>query len=69
MGIIKAALGAAGSVLADSWQEVIEPNDMGERTVFTNGVLIRRGQNVKGGRDTVSNGSIIHVYDHVSLYQ
>ena len=64
MGIIKAAIGAASQTLADSWQEVIEPNDMGERTVFTNGVLIRRGQNVKGGQHTISNGSIIHVYDN-----
>ena len=34
------------------------------QTVFTRGVLIRRGQNTKGTDDTVSNGSIIHVYDN-----
>ena len=37
---------------------------MGEQTVFTSGVLIRRGQNTKGTNNTVSNGSVIHVYDN-----
>ena len=64
MGIIKAALGAAGKTLADSWLEAIEPSDMGERTVFTSGVLVRKGQNVKGSSNVVSNGSVIHVYDN-----
>ena len=64
MGIIKAVTGAIGGAFADTWQEVYEPNDMGERTVFTNGCLVRKGQNVKGTGQTVSNGSIIHVYDN-----
>jgi len=64
MGIIKAVTGAVGQAFADSWQEVFEPNDMGERTIFTDGVLIRKGQNVKGTDNTVSNGSVIHVYDN-----
>ena len=64
MGIIKAVTSAVGQALADSWQEVFEPNDMGERTVFTDGILIRKGQNVKGTDNTVSNGSVIHVYDN-----
>ena len=64
MGIIKAIGQAIGGGLADQWTEVVEANDMGERTVFTTGVLIRRGQNTKGTTDTVSNGSIIHVYDN-----
>ena len=50
--------------LADQWLEVIEPDDMGERTVFTSGILTRRGQNKKGSDGTVSNGSVIHVYDN-----
>ncbi len=37
---------------------------MGERTVFTRGVKIRKGQNTKGTDHTISNGSIIHVYDN-----
>ena len=56
MGIIKA--------IADQWLEVIEADDMSDKTVFTSGVLIRKGQNTKGTGNTVSNGSIIHVYDN-----
>ena len=50
--------------LADQWLEVIEADDMSDKTVFTSGVLIRKGQNTKGTGNTVSNGSIIHVYDN-----
>lgn len=64
MGIIKAVAGAVGSSLADQWQEVYEPEDMGDQTVFTVGVKMRKGQNVRGSEETVSNGSVIHVYDN-----
>lgn len=64
MGIIKAAIQSVSGGLADQWLEVIEPDDMGERTVFTSGVKIRKGQNRKGTDNTVSNGSVIHVYDN-----
>ena len=64
MGIIKAAAQMISGGFADQWLEVYEANDMGERTIFTNGVLIRNGQNTKGTDNTVSNGSIIHVYDN-----
>ena len=66
MGLIKAISSAVGGSLADQWLEVIEPNDMGDNTVFTSGVKVRkddrRGSNRKGTSDTVSNGSIVHVY-------
>lgn len=66
MGLIKAISSSIGGSLADQWLEIIEPNDMGDNTVFTNGVMVRkddrRGSNKKGTPDTVSNGSIIHVY-------
>ena len=66
MGIIKAALHAAGGALADQWLEVIEAEGMSDTTVFTKGVTVRandkRNNNKKGTADTVSNGSIIHVY-------
>lgn len=66
MGLIKALSSAIGGSLADQWLEVIEPNDMGDNTVFTSGVMVRkddrRGSNKKGTSNTVSNGSIIHVY-------
>ena len=54
MGIIKAVLSAAGGALADQWLEVIEPDDMGEHTVFTHGIMVRprdkRGQITKERR-------------------
>ena len=66
MGIIKAFFGAMGGSLADQWQEVIEADNMGESTVFTKGIKVRRNDkrssNKKGTEDIVSNGSIIHVY-------
>jgi membrane protease subunit (stomatin/prohibitin family) len=66
MGLIKAIGSAVGGSLADQWLEVIEPNDMGDNTVFTSGVEVRkndkRSSNKKGTANTVSNGSIIHVY-------
>ena len=66
MGIIKAVTGAVSGALADSWLEVMEPDDMGDQTVFTSGTMVRKGKgaNRKGSSDTVSNGSIIHVYDN-----
>lgn len=64
MGIIKAVAQAVGGGFADQWLEVYEADDMGEKTVFTSGVLLRKGQNRKGTDNTVSNGSIIHVYDN-----
>lgn len=66
MGLIKAISSGIGGSLADQWLEVIEPNDMGDNTVFTKGIMVRknqkRGSNKKYTEDTVSNGSIIHVY-------
>ena len=66
MGLIKAISSAVGGSLADQWLEVIEPNDMGDNTVFTSGITVRkdskRGSNKKGTSDSVSNGSIVHVY-------
>lgn len=62
MGIIKAVASAVGGSLADQWLEVVEADDMGGQTVFTSGVKIRKGSNTKGTDNTVSNGSVIHVY-------
>ncbi len=66
MGIIKAAISAVSSGFADQWLEVIEPGDMGDQTVFVKGVQVRKGKgsNTKGSSDTISNGSVIHVYDN-----
>ena len=68
MGIIRATLSAIGGGLADTWQEVLEADNMGEGVVFCRGVTVRkndkRNHNRKGTADTISNGSIIHVYDN-----
>ena len=45
---------------------MIEPDDMGEHTVFTRGIMVRprdkRGQNNKGTQALITNGSVVHVY-------
>ena len=68
MGIIKAVFQSIGGGLADSWQEVLGADQMSDTTVFTRGVKVRpndkRNNNKKGTEDTISNGSIIHVYDN-----
>lgn len=68
MGIIKAVVNAIGGGLADSWLEVYESDSMNDATVFTTGVKVRkddtRSSNTKGTEGTISNGSIIHVYDN-----
>ena len=64
MGIIKAAIKAVKGSLEDQWLEVIEAADMGDDTVFCEGVKIRKGENVKGSDGTVTNGSVIHVYSN-----
>lgn len=65
MGIIRAVTDAISGALADQWLEVIEPDQMSDRTVFTAGVQMRQGErnsNTKRTSAVVSNGSVIHVY-------
>lgn len=66
MGIIKTAFNALGGTLADQWLETIEPFDMGDNTVMTCGVSVRRDDrrngNRKGSQNVISDGSVIHVY-------
>ena len=65
MGLIKAALNSAGSVLADQWKEYFYCD------ALPGDVLMRRGQkrvtsrssNRKGGDNIISNGSVIAVAD------
>lgn len=64
MGILKALGNLVSGGLADQWLEVIEPDNMGDHTVFTSGVKIRSGNNKKGTDNVISNGSIVHVYDN-----
>ena len=66
MGIIKAAFKAVSGSLADQWQEVIEPDDMNDTTVFVSGVPVRQNDRRRAGRkgseNIITNGSVIHVY-------
>ncbi len=62
MGLIKAAIDAVRTSLADQWLEVIEADNMGDNTVFARGVKTRVGQNTKGTEDLISDGSKIRVY-------
>ena len=68
MGIIKATLSAIGGGFGDQWLEVLEADEMSDTTVFTKGVKVRKGDkrnsNKKGTADTISNGSVIHVYEN-----
>ena len=64
MGIIRAATGAIGGTLADSWLEYISAGEMGPTTVLTKGVQVtrsKRGSNKKYTPGIISNGSRIEV--------
>ena len=50
MGIIRAVFSAMGGGLADTWQEVLEADQMGEGVVFTRGVTVRRGDKRNSNR-------------------
>lgn len=68
MGIIKTAVdtvfGTINSSVNDQFLEVIEPGEMGEGTVLTKGVKARKGAGRRSTPDTISDGSVIHVYDN-----
>lgn len=68
MGIIKTAIdavtGTVTSAVNDQFLEVIEPGEMGEGCVFVKGVNAKKSGSRKGTPDTVSDGSVIHVYDN-----
>ncbi len=64
MGLIKAAKNAIKDEFSEQWLEIYEPDNMSDQTVFVPGVRTRRGENVKGSDNIVSNGSMIHVYDN-----
>lgn len=39
MGIIRAAVQTVTGALGDQWKEVVEPEGMGDQTVFVKGVV------------------------------
>lgn len=63
MGIVRAAAGAIGGSLADSWLDFIEADNMTDTTAMTRGVQVhdRRGSNKRQSTGIVSNGSKIIV--------
>lgn len=63
MGIIRAGIGAVSGALKDQWQDAVEAYDMGPQTLFTGGIMKKKGAFQKNG-EIISNGSAIHVYDN-----
>ncbi len=65
MGLISAALGSAGGVLADQWKEYFYCEAMPENVLVTKGHHRTSGRstNTKGSDNIISNGSVIAVAD------
>ena len=65
MGLIKAALGAAGGVLADQWKEFFYCDAQPTDVLMSKGQkrTSRRSSNTKGEENIISNGSVIAVAD------
>ena len=65
MGLIKAAMGAAGGVLADQWREYFYCESIPETILVTKGEkrVGGRSSNTKGSDNIISNGSIIAIAD------
>ncbi len=65
MGLIKAALGAAGGTLADQWLEFFYCEAMEKDVMVTKGMkrVSGRSSNTKGNDNIISNGSGIAVAD------
>ena len=63
MGLIKAALGSVGGVLADQLREYFYCDSLEDGVIVTKGVkrTTRRGSNKKGSDNIISNGSVIAV--------
>ncbi|MBR4428186.1 MAG: SPFH domain-containing protein, partial [Clostridia bacterium] len=65
MGLIKAAAGAIGSVLADQWKEYFYCDALGADVLMTKGQkrTSNRSSNTKASDNIISNGSVIAVAD------
>ena len=63
MGLIKAALGAAGSVLADQWKEYFYCDSMSDDVLMCKAQKRtgKRSTNTKGSDNVITNGSVIVV--------
>ena len=65
MGLIKAALGAAGGVMADQWKEYFYCESIPENVMAVKGLhrTSGRSSNYKGSENIISNGSVVAVAD------
>ena len=65
MGLIKAALGAAGGTLADQWKEFFYCDALDQDVLVVKGQkrISNRSSNTKGNDNIISNGSGIAVAD------
>ena len=65
MGLIKAVLGAGGSVLADQWKEFFYCDSLDKDTLMVKGQkrIGPNSSNTKGSDNIISNGSAIAVAD------
>lgn len=65
MGLIKAAAGALGGVLADQWKEFFYCDSISSDVLLTKGQkrVTGRSSNTKGNDNIISNGSVIAVAD------
>lgn len=65
MGLIKAAVGAAGGVLADQWKEYFYCEAMPADVLVTKAhkKVSGRSSNKHGSENIISNGSVIAVND------
>ena len=63
MGLIKAALGSTGGVLADQWKEYFYCDSMAANVLVTKGKkrTSSRNSNTKGSDNIISNGSVVAV--------
>ncbi|MBQ9117342.1 MAG: SPFH domain-containing protein [Clostridia bacterium] len=62
MGLIRAALNAGGTVLADQWKEYFQVDAMSNEQLVVKAHKQTRGNN-RGGDDIISNGSVVAVGD------
>ena len=60
MGLIRAAVGAVGGTLSDSWLDYIRAENMTPTTILTKGEQVGK-QHRRGSADIISNGSRIEV--------
>ena len=71
MGLIKASIDAVRRTTADQWREMVEPANLSEGVIATDGVRYRNDKsmtsNTKGTPDVISNGSSIIVPDNTCM--